>query len=88
MKILIKESSLIHLIATFLDEMDHPKGVCFVGAKFNDNGDVVLDVHIKKEAYIVFGAGTTVGQLRTYYTDKVSSYFSVNPKVYFELERC
>jgi hypothetical protein len=50
-----------------------------------DDGDIILDVHIKKEAFIVFGSGLTVGQIRKYYTDKVSSYFGVPVHVYFEL---
>ena len=88
MKIIIKESSLVHLVSVFLDGIDHPKGVCHVGTKLKDNGDIILDVNIKKESFIVFGSGLTVGQIRTYYTDKVSSYFGVPVHVYFEIANC
>lgn len=85
MKIIIKESSLVHVIATFLDGMDHLKGVCHVGAGIREDGDIRLDVHIKKEAFIVFGGGQTVGKIRQYYTDKVSSYFGLPVHVRFEV---
>ena len=88
MKIIIKESSLVHLVSTFLDEIDHPNGICHVGSKLKDNGDIMLDVHIKKEAFIVFGSGLTVGKIREYYTDKVSSYFGVPVHVRFEIANC
>lgn len=88
MRIIIKESSLVHLIVTFLDVLDHPKGVCYVATKLNDKGEVILDVHIKKEAYIVFGGGQNIGQIRKYYTDKVSSYFGVPVHVFFQIEKC
>ena len=88
MKILIKESSLVHLVSTFLDEIEHPKGVCHVGAKLKDNGEIVLDVHIKGKAFVVFGKGLTVGKIREYYTDKVSSYFGTPVHVYFEIANC
>jgi|LakMenEpi03Aug12_release.lakeMendotaPanAssembly.Ray.scaffolds.fasta_scaffold2229797_2 hypothetical protein len=82
---ILKESPLVHLVSMFLDKIDHPEGVCRVGTKLKNDGDIILDVHIKKEAFIVFGSGLTVGQIRKYYTDKVSSYFGVPVHVYFEL---
>jgi hypothetical protein len=89
MKIIIKESSLVHLVSTFLDMIEHPKGVCHVGTKLKDDGDIILDVHIKKNAFIVFGKGLTVGEIRKYYSDKVSSYFGVPVHVYFEVvDKC
>lgn len=88
MKIIIKESSLVHLIVTFLDTMDHPKGVCYVGTKLNNKGDVVLIVNLKKESYNVFGGGMTTEKLRKYYTNKVSDYMGVTPSVFFEIGKC
>jgi hypothetical protein len=89
MKIIIKESSLVSLIAIFLDGIDNPKGVCHVKTKLIDDGDVHLKVVIKKESYIVFGKGLTVGEIRKYYTDKVSSYFGVPVQVSFEVvDKC
>lgn len=88
MKIIIKESSLLNMVATFLDEIEHLKGVCHVGAKVNTEGEILLDVHLKKEAFIVFGAGQTVGQIRQFYTDKVSSLFGLPVKVRFEIAEC
>lgn len=85
MKIIIKESSLVHLIATFLDEMEHLKGVCHVETKLKDDGGIHLRVVIKKQFFIVFGAGQSVGEIRKYYTDKVSSYFGVPVDVSFEV---
>lgn len=88
MKILIKESSLVHVIVNFLDVMEHPKGVCHVETKVKDDGSINLRVIIKKEAFIVFGAGLTVGEIRKYYTDKVSDYIGVTPSVSFEIGKC
>jgi len=33
MKIIINESSLVHLVSTFLDKIDHPEGICSVGTQ-------------------------------------------------------
>ncbi len=88
MKIIITESSLVHLVSIFLDEIDHPKGICSVGTKLKDNGDIMLDVIIRPDAFVVFGSGLSVGKIRQYYTDKVSSYFAVPVHVRFELGSC
>ena len=89
MKILIKESSLVHLVAVFADEMAHLKGVCSVGAQIKENGDILLNVTLLKKAFIVFGAGQTVGEIRKYYSDKVSSYFGIPTHVRFEVvDKC
>ena len=81
----VKKSSLVHLIVTFLDEIDHPKGVCYVATKLNDNGEVILDVNIQKG---YFEVGFPTKNIRKYYTDKVSSYFGVPVHVYFEIGKC
>lgn len=83
-----EKSSLVHFISMFLDEIDHPEGICHVGTKLREDGDILLDVTIKKESFIVFGSGKTVGQIRKYYTDKVSSYFGTPVHVYFEIGKC
>lgn len=89
MKIIIKESSLVHLVAVFADEMEHLKGVCSVGAQIKENGDILLNVTLLKKAFIVFGAGQNVGEIRKYYSDKVSSYFGIPTHVRFEVtDKC
>ncbi len=88
MKIIINESSLVHLVSTFLDKIDHPEGICSVGTQLKDNGDIMLDVNIRPDAFVVFGSGLTVGKIRQYYTDKVSSYFGIPVHVSFELVSC
>ena len=89
MKILIKESSLVHLVSVFADEMEHLKGVCSVGAQIKENGDILLNVTLLKKAFIVFGAGQTVAEIRKYYSDKVSSYFGIPTHVRFEVvDKC
>ena len=88
MKIIINESSLVHLVSTFLDKIDHPEGICSVGTQLKDNGDIMLDVNITPDAFVVFAGGLTVGEIRQYYTDKVSSYFGVPVHVRFELVSC
>ena len=81
----VKKSSLVHLIVTFLDGIEHPKGVCYVATKLNDNGEVILDVNIQKG---YFEVGFPTKNIRKYYTDKVSSYFGVPVHVYFEIGKC
>ena len=85
MKIIIKESSLVHLISVFLDEMEHLDGICHVDVKKRDDGGIHLRATIKKQFFIVFGAGRSVGEIRKYYTDKVSNYFGVPVDLSFEV---
>ena len=49
MKIIIKESSLVHLISVFLDEMEHLDGICYVDVKKRDDGGIHLRATIKKQ---------------------------------------
>jgi hypothetical protein len=83
----VKKSSLVHLIVTFLDGIDNPKGVCYVATKLNDNGEVILDVNIQK-GYFDFEGRLPTRNIRKYYTDKISSYFGVPVHVYFEIGKC
>ena len=88
MKIIIKESSLVHLIVTFLDGMSHPQEVCHVETKLNNNGGVVLIVIVKRKLFKIFGGGTTTKTLREYYTNKVSDYIGITPSIFFEVGDC
>ena len=88
MKIIIKESSIVHLVSTFLDGIDHPKEICQVESKLNDKGEIILVVHIKTPSFVVYGSGLTFGKIREYYSNKVSSYFGLPVHIYFELTKC